>query len=368
MPDKNTPVSPENSRPDSWVLFWLTARPRKNREESMLIVAAIMVVIAVIEQFVSFWISFQLFYLVPILLSVAWLGWIEGCAAVVLCMLLRLAGNVSSGIFDHVAPLAVLWNRIGELCITFILVGVFHALLSLQRQLEDRVRQRTSALEQAIRTRERLERELLDIATRERKKIGRELHDDLCQHLVGTAFAAKVLAEQLTAQKTDAANDAQAIVKYMEESIAKTRGIARGLLLESIEPSDLDAELANLAAKGRESGVSCRFRLEGQPAIEDAATGAQLFRIAQEAMRNALRHGDPKHVDIVLSGDGEATSLTVCDDGTGLPPPDTRHEGMGLQIMEHRAALIGGTLSVIPAPGEGTRVVCQIPRPAAVHP
>jgi signal transduction histidine kinase len=226
---------------------------------------------------------------------------------------------------------------------------------------------RTAALEQANRTRERLERELLDIAASERNAIGRELHDDLCQHLVGTAFATKVLAEHLSASRAEVpARDAQSIVGYVEEGIAKTRQLARGLLLASIEPANLAGELAGLAMKGCESGVACRFRVEGRPVIADAATAAQLFRIAQEAMRNALRHSDPKRVDIVLAGSDEATFLMVHDDGRGLPPPDARNEGLGLQIMEHRAMLIGGTLSVIPASGEGTRVICHIPLSAAV--
>jgi signal transduction histidine kinase len=362
MPDKTPSLAPERPLAESWALVWLTNPPRQSRNLSLLIVLGIVAAIGWVDYATSIWFSFQLFYLFPIVLSVAWLGWKEGCVLAALCVVIRTAGDISDGILQVIGPFAVFWNRLIDVGISFTLVWVFYELISLQRQLEVRVQKRTAALEQAIHTRERLERELLEIAAKERNAIGRELHDDLCQHLVGTAFAAKVLAEHLAAsQAPGAARDAQSIVGYMEEGIAKTRGLARGLLLASIEPGNLAGELANLATKGSEGGVPCRFRMEGRPVIEDAAAAAQLFRIAQEALRNALRHSDPKRVDIVLAGNDEATFLMIHDDGRGLPSPDARNAGLGLQIMEHRAALIGGTLSIVPAPGEGTRVICHIP-------
>ncbi len=334
----------------------------------MLIIAALIGVIGWIDYRTGIWFSLQLFYLIPIVLGVAWLGWKEGCVVAALCIVVRLAGDLAAGYLQHAAPLAIFWNRLADVGISGVLVWVFHAMISLHRQLEDRVRRRTAALEQAGRARERLERELLDIAARERNAIGRELHDDLCQHLVGTALATKVLAEYLGSRDAQAADDAQAIVRYVEEGIAKTRGLARGLLLASIEPANLANELAQLAVKGAEGGVTCHFKQEGNPVIESAGSAAQLFRIAQEALRNALRHAEPSQVDIVFTGDADAVVLMVEDDGAGLPPPEERGTGMGLQIMAYRAAFIGGTLSVVPAPGEGTRVICHLPRAASPLP
>ena len=306
------------------------------------------------------WFSLQLFYLIPVVLSVAWLGWKEGCITAAACVAVRLAGDVAAGILEQVRLVAILWNRLADVIISFTLVWVVHALISLQRQLEDRVRRRTAALEEAIRRRQQLERDLLEIAARERNAIGRELHDDLCQHLVGTALATKVLAEHLAEKDPAGARDAQAIVTHVEEGIARSRNLARGLLLASIEPNELAGELAQLAVKGSEGGVACRFRMEGKPSVASAATAAQLFRIAQEALRNALRHSSPQRVDIVLAGNDEATLLMVNDDGSGLAPQEGR-TGMGLKIMEHRASLVGGTLAIVPAPGEGTRIICRIP-------
>jgi hypothetical protein len=272
----------------------------------------------------------------------------------------RVIGDLANGPYPF--PVPAFTNRVTDLGIYLVLVGVLHGLISVYREVDRRVAERTRALLESNSLRERLERELLDIASRERNAMGRELHDDLCQQLVGTAFAAKVLAENLAVSDSGAARDAQSIVRYLDEGIAKTRALARGLLLASIEPSALPDELAELAARSSDEGVLCRFQLEGQPAIGSAATAAQLLRIAQEATRNALRHAGSTHVDIVLAGSDGATVLVIEDDGRGLPPADARGQGMGLEIMQHRAALIGGALSIVPALGGGTCVICHLPQ------
>ncbi len=325
-----------------------------------MIVAIIVALIGWVDYLTGIRVSLELFYLIPITLTVAWLGPRVGGVVAVICIATRVGGDLANGPYPY--PLIVFWNRLTDLAVYLVLVWVMHGLLSLYRELDRRVDERTRALQQANDERQRLERELLDIAARERNAIGRELHDDLCQQLVGTAFAAKVLAEHLASRAPADAHDAQTIVKYVEEGISKTRSLARGLLLASIEPGNLANELADLAAKGTASGVPCRFKVEGRPVINDAATAAQLFRIAQEAMRNALRHARPARVNILLGGTTDASFLMVEDDGCGVPPTATRGSGLGLQIMAHRASLIGGVLSVVPAPGAGTRVICHLPR------
>ena len=355
-------ATPRTAEATSWVLARLTEDTGHRRTRSIAVVAATVALIGWVDYASGIWFSLTLFYLIPIAFSLARLGWLAGCVTATACLTVRMSGDWIAGIYSSVPPTIVNLNRLFDLSVYLLFIWIFHSFISLRRQLEQRVRQRTAALEESVIGRQRLERELLDIAARERNAIGRELHDDLCQHLVGTAFAAKVLDEHLVRHDATAAHDAQSIVGYVEEGIAKTRGLARGLLLASIEPANLPGELANLAAKGSEGGVPCRFRMEGRPVIDDAAA-AQLFRIAQEALRNALRHSVPKRVDIVLTGNDEATFLMINDDGSGQPPDDSS-TGLGLRIMEHRAALIGGILSIIPAPGEGTRVICRIPQPS----
>jgi signal transduction histidine kinase len=355
-------VPPQRPGP-SWLFSQLVYGPAHSRGISFAVIAATLLTIGWFDYLTGRQVSLGLFYFLPIALGVAWLGPRSACVVATLSVLTRIGADRALG--SSPSLLVASWNRVTDYAIYLVLVWVLHHLLSLSRELERRVVERTQALEAANRERQRLERELLDIASRERNAVGRELHEDLGQQLFGTALAAKVLAEHLATKDPAAARDAQAIVGYLEDSIAKTRDVARSLLLGAIEPAELPHELAALAATNDTRGVPCRFILEGHPFVGDPATAAQLFRIAQEALRNARRHAHAKRVDLVLAGNETATFLMITDDGRGLPPPESRGFGLGLQIMKHRAAVIGGILSVIPAPGEGTRVICHLPHTGA---
>ncbi len=307
-------------------------------------------------------VSLSVFYFVPVALAVAWLGWRNGVGIAILSVLVRVLGDYLA-IGEHLLPLWSWWNSLAALVTYLVMVWILAAFVGLHRELEQRVRERTMALQEAAQARRKLESELLQVGSRERNSIGHELHDDICQHLVGTALAAKVLAQRLTEQDKASARDAQSIVTWIEEGATKTRQLAQGLLLAAIEPGKLAEKLAELAAEGTASScIPCRFRHEGEILVSDAGTAAQLFRIAQEATRNALRHGQARHVDLSLVGDAHAICLMVEDDGRGLPLAEERGSGMGLRIMSHRAAYIGGTLSIVPTSGQGTRVICHLPR------
>lgn len=339
----------------------LTPPPGRSRLQSLLIVATLGATLGWIDFVSGIWVSLQFFYLVPIVLAVAWLGWRTGCMIALFCVAIRFIGDIAGGIFQHVEPGAIWWNRLIDLCVCFILIGIFHALITLQRQLERRVEERTSALRDAAQAHRLLEQELLTVAANERNSFGQELHDDICQHLVGTALAAKVLASRLADHDVTAAAEAQAIVALLETGADKARKLARGLLLADIPPDGLGERLAQLATEAWGSGIVCRFHEQGDTTLANPAAAAQLFRIAQEAVRNALRHAAPRQIEIFLTGHPDAVSLTVTDDGRGLPPPDQRGAGMGLRIMSHRAAYAGGTFSVGPNLLGGTRIYCHLP-------
>ena len=360
------PDSPAHSPALAHALRWLSPVPVRHRLRALLLITAIVSAMGWIDYATGIWVSLQFFYFIPIILSVAWLGWRFGCAIAVLCVVVRFTGDVAAGIFNYVEPAAVTWNRLIDLCVSFILVGIFHALITLQRQLEHRVAERTAALLDSAQARRQLEQELLLVAARERNSFGQELHDDICQHLVGTALAAKVLASHLAARDPAAAAEAQAIVALLETGADKTRKLARGLLMADLRPEELGEKLAQLATETRGSGVACRYREDGDPLLLDAHAAGVLFRIAQDAVRIALRHAAPRHIDILLTGQADGVALTVTDDGHGLPPPDQRGAGMGLRIMSHRAAYVGGTFSTGPNPVHGTRIFCEVPyRPDA---
>lgn len=335
---------------------------------SSAIVASIILFIAWIGYITETRFSLYAFYLVPIILSALWLGWRWGCAVSVFCVLMRIAVDTAVGEKD--LTIGIYWNRVGHLTLYLVLVGLLHALITLQRQLEQRVQQRTAALEQALRARDELQRQLFDAARRERSNIGHELHDGLGQHLTATSLAAKMLSSELESDRHPAAEEARHVVRMTQEAIAQTRQLARGLLLAAVEPDRLVSELEELAADlEKDWGVPCRFTCSGIPGGLDLERASHLFYIAQEAARNALRHARPNQVEISLRCRPDVIELSVTDDGSGPPKAEAVLNGMGIRIMTHRSELIGGSFSLEPGPGTGTRAACTValaPSPVAV--
>jgi len=195
-----------------------------------------------------------------------------------------LGSNYAAGAPNIVQPV-ITWNMLIVLSMFLLMAWVLNALITLQRELEERVRTRTEALRQAVATRERLQREILELSVRERSSIGRDLHDGLGQHLTATAYAAQVLAQQLAARSDQSASSARTIVGLVEEGIAQTRQLSRGLLLAAIEPERLSEELEEMAAGVRRHyGVACLCETRDGPHAADAAAASHLYRIAQEAV------------------------------------------------------------------------------------
>jgi len=345
----------------------ITRMPSWSRSRSAILILGSLGLIAWIDYLTGPYVAMRLFYDVPIAMAVVWLGpWTGTATAMASVGFWFVAARAGHAAWLQ-QPLLVWWNLSVAIASYLIVVVVLHGLITLHRELEARVVQRTLALREEEAARSRLQREILTISERERSSIGHELHDDLCQHLVGTSFAASVLAQRLAAQGDPAGADAQAIVGLIQEGIAKTRDLARGLLLAEIRSDALAFELEEYSvAVSRQSGVPCRFTSHGQTAANDEATASHLFRIAQEAVRNALRHAHPKSLEIVLMENEKHLVLIVSDDGTGIA--EKRSEsGMGLRIMAQRAEIIGGDLAVEPAEGGGTCVHCRVPilQPAA---
>lgn len=344
-----------------WVLSRSTAPPTMAKPQALSILVAMVVSIGVADYASGIRISLAVFYFVPIVLAVAWFGWEVALGVAFGSVVLRVLGDFMS-IDEQPLPLWSWWNSGSALLVFLFVVWIFSNLLSLYRQLEQRVAERSAELLEAVDRRRHLEHELLTVSASERNSMGQELHDDICQHLVATTLAAKVLAQRLGQQGNDLSNDAQAIIALIEDGTAKTRQLARGLLLSSIAPDRLAEKLNELAEEGSRSGVRCSFRQAGEVIVADPDIAAQLYRIAQEAMRNAVKHAEAKHVDISLVGDRQAICLMVEDDGRGLPESEPS-SGMGLPIMSHRAAYIGATLSLVPTQGQGTRMICHLPAP-----
>ena len=214
--------------------------------------------------------------------------------------------------------------------------------------------------------RKRLEKEILEISEREKRRIGHDLHDGLCQHLAGVEMMSQVLEQKLSARSPDAAGRAGEIARNVREAISQTRSLARGLSPVTLESEGLMSALQELAENtGKIFRVVCRFDCDPPVSVTDHAVATHLFRLAQEAVANAIKHGRAKKISIRLTGDRGRVILKVDDDGTGFPAEIFKSKGMGLRIMQSRVGMMDGTLSIERNTGGGASVICSVPnRPA----
>jgi PAS domain S-box-containing protein len=209
--------------------------------------------------------------------------------------------------------------------------------------------------------RKRLERGLLEISGREQRRIGQDLHDGLGQHLAGTAFMSKALQQKLEDRSLAEAAEASKIVGLVNEAIEKTRELSRGLLPVVSDADGLMSALRRFAEEVQDLfHVSCRFVCDRPVRVDDVTVATHLFHVAQEAVSNAIKHGRARMVVISLTALDDLGRLAVQDDGVGIPAAPPGRHGMGLQIMRHRASMIGGSL-VVGGSSRGTIVECLFP-------
>jgi PAS domain S-box-containing protein len=213
-----------------------------------------------------------------------------------------------------------------------------------------------------ITERKGLEEAILEISAREQRRIAQDLHDGLGQHLTGIAFMSKVLEEKLSDKSLPEAEEAAKIVKMVNQAIDNTRQLARGLHPVAAEPLGLMSALKKWANEVEGLfHIGCSFRCERPLAIHDANLATHLYRIAQEAVNNAIRHGKSRNIVIGLSGKNGAGMLTIQDDGDGFPKKPINQPGVGLSIMNYRADMVGGSLKVQPNQDRGVTVTCIFP-------
>lgn len=215
-----------------------------------------------------------------------------------------------------------------------------------------------NVLAAAIERRE-LEQEVLDISDEEQRRIGQDLHDDVCQQLVGIEFRLEALARELDGAPL-AQMDVLKIGEFVRDATRHARMLARGLSPVEVEPSGLMLALQEMTARAEGLfRIECQYRCESPVLVPDHAAAMHLFRIAQEAVTNAVRHGHAERVVVALTCGADGAQLTIRDDGNACSTPAPKSGGMGLRTMQYRAEMIGATLRIEAAEGCGTIVSCR---------
>jgi len=214
---------------------------------------------------------------------------------------------------------------------------------------------------QAEADRARLEQQVQAASEREQRGIGERLQEDLCQRLAGIEAATAALGKALKATTRPESSLASDIAAEVHESLQQARRFADMLQPVSLLEQGLVAAIEHLAVHVQErSGIRCRFKGEDLPGIA-AADATHLYRIAQEALNNAVQHATASQIDIGLSRNSRSLTLTIADDGSGMAEPSGEGSGLGLQIMRYRSDLLGAALTIQSKPEKGTVVTCCYP-------
>ncbi|MFZ1056712.1 MAG: response regulator [Opitutaceae bacterium] len=228
----------------------------------------------------------------------------------------------------------------------------------VRRALE--VVERDRALAAAEAEGRRLEREMVEVAEGERRRIGEDLHDGLGQQLTAIELVCTALKEDASRKLPELAKGLERMGKMLREAIAQTRFLARGLVPISDDPDALRIGLAELVEHiGSIGRLHCRLDCPSPVILKDRSTAAHLYRIAQEAVNNVIKHAEATEVTIRLSQVGGVLELQISDNGRGLP--SSKGGGLGMEVMKHRAGMIGGELTVVSKRGHGVTVTCVLP-------
>jgi signal transduction histidine kinase len=208
----------------------------------------------------------------------------------------------------------------------------------------------------------RLEGEIVATSEKERHNIGADLHDGLGQQLTAIELICTALKEDMAAERPDLKGRMEQIVLLLREAVSQTRQLARGLVPIIDDPDALRIALAELASRMSSPGhVQCRLECASPIPIRDSAVAGHLYRITQEAVNNAVKHGGASEVLITLEQRAGRPWLRISDNGRGMPKVVERGSGVGLRVMNHRASVIGAELTIASRRNAGVTITCAFP-------
>lgn len=209
--------------------------------------------------------------------------------------------------------------------------------------------------------RDQLERQIVELAEKEQERISVELHDTVGQHLTGIGMRAHRLEKVLQQEESAHAETAAELVRRLEAAHDELRDLSQTLSSGRVEAGELGPALERLV---EHCGDLCEteYHLELDPGLGtlDARPSTYLYRIAREAVHNAIRHAEPRRITMRITRSDRVLSLDIEDDGRGMELVPWAEKGIGLSIMKHSAEVIGGELEILSEPQGGTRVVCRV--------
>jgi signal transduction histidine kinase len=312
---------------------------------------SLMFLIAFVDYITGYEVTIYPLYAVPILLLV-WFADLRVAIAI----------SITSAVLWWLVDRAVghaystEWLRLWDSVVRLIFFGlILFAGWSIKRQRYE-ARARIELLERS----QNLEDEIINISEREQQRIGRDLHDDVCQYLAAIGLTVTMLKRELEKTSSIQPSRLGEITDHLRDAATRVRQLARGLSPVDRDEGGLESALEDLAAStSKLTGIACSFVGSG-PDLELSSNSAiQLFRIAQEAVSNAVKHGNASNVIVALDSANGSSSLRVSDDGVGFAPSTGERKGMGLNTMRYRARMLGGELEILPNTPSGTTVICS---------
>ena len=298
-------------------------------------------------------VSLFIFYAVPIILAVWWAETKSGLFVAVVSGTVWWIANENTHPYE--TQLGYAWALVNR---EFYFCVVVFAVTAV-RNKQDADAARIKMLEE----RRQLERDIVSVSEHEQQRIGRDLHDGLCQHLAAIGCAARVLADDLQTQTLPGARDAALIEESIQQAVLEARNLAHGIFPVHVDRNGLAAALTDLVQMtGRLTGVDIVVNEGADVHLEDPEASMHLYRIAQEAAANAVRHAQAQKITLTLRLERDGLEMLIEDDGAGIGARECANSaGMGLRTMQYRAQTLGADFEVKPRPGGGTIVSCRLP-------
>jgi signal transduction histidine kinase len=318
-------------------------------------------IIGDIDYLTGYRITLLILYLLPVGFAAVYVGPIFAVVLAVLSVVISVCTDFWSGM--PVSELNILaLNASMVLAVFIIVIGVLHAMNRIFLRLEWSVEQKTQDLLKEMSERGRMEREIIDLSEREQRRFGQELHDVVCQDLASLTIAAHMLKRKLVSVDHAETALARELAHMADRALETTRSVARGFFTAGFDGAGLAEALREIGRRTEEqSNIQCVVRWQKDLTISDEDTVINLFRIAQEAIHNVVKHASASSIKVNVVRGETMLRLTIEDDGQGLPAKNGKDKGLGLRIMAYRAGLIGGEFKMEPGADGGTLVSCEVP-------